>query len=75
MGKSRYKQGMGLFMPRSRRPRKFDYEPRFYDPEKEDKLRRRMHVRRGAASKRRNPTKLLYFAALLFMVMFIIYAI
>lgn len=54
---------MGIIGGKKRTPRKFDYEPRFYDPSKEQDLRRRMRVRRK--SRRRNPTSLLYLLGLL----------
>ena len=35
-----------LFRGRRVRPRKFSYEPRFYDPTKDDRLKRRMRAAR-----------------------------
>ena len=65
---------MGLFTQKTRNPRKFDYEPRFYNPDKEEKLRHRMRVKRRA-SKRRNPMAIVYFAVLLLIVLFMMYGL
>ena len=47
---------MGLLTPGRRvRPKRFDYEPRFYDPKKEEKLKKRMRVKRLSTAKRRSP--------------------
>ena len=38
---------VSVLIPRSRpRPRRFEYEPRFYDPSKDQRLKRRMHFKR-----------------------------
>ena len=37
---------INLFRGRRARPRKFSYEPRFYDPTKDDRLKRRMRAAR-----------------------------
>ncbi|MEZ4701776.1 MAG: hypothetical protein R2834_15665 [Rhodothermales bacterium] len=52
---------MGLFVP-SKRPqhRKFDYQPRFYNPEREQKIRERIRIQSHAASRRRSPIGLVY---------------
>lgn len=60
---------MGLFRP-GKKPRKFDYEPRFYDPSKDEDLKRRMRVQRKSRS-RRSPTSLLYLLALLLFTLYI----
>ena len=65
---------MGIFVQRTRNPRKFDYEPRYYNPDEEQKLRRRMRIKRRV-SKRRNPMALVYFAIMLLMVLFIMYGL
>lgn len=55
---------MGLFTPgRRARHRTFSYEPRFYDPKKEEKLRQRMRIQ--SRVRRRNPAGLVYFLLLL----------
>lgn len=56
---------MGLFLPgRKVKPRSFSYEPRFYDPKKDESLKRRMQVHRRSR-RRRSPLGLLYFLGLL----------
>lgn len=63
---------MGMFAQgRRRAPRRFDYEPRFYNPEKEEKLRTRMRVGRRV-SRRRSPAALIYFVILLAFVVYLI---
>jgi hypothetical protein len=63
---------MGIFIRKPRKPRSFTYEPRYYDPSKDDKLRRRMRIKRMSRSKRRNKfTNLLYFAGLLLFALYI----
>lgn len=62
---------MGLLFQRRRvRPRRFDYEPRFYDPKRDDSLKRRMRIQRKAR-RRRSPLGLLYFMALLLFAVYI----
>lgn len=54
---------MGLFTPSKRaRHRRFSYEPRFYNPEKEERLKRRMRIK--SKVKRRSPAGIVYFLAL-----------
>ena len=61
---------MGMFIPsRTRTPRQFSYEPRHYDPKKEERLRQRIQVKRKAGS-RRSPAGLVYFLLLLALVVF-----
>lgn len=63
---------MGLFVPNKRpTPRRFDYEPRFYDPEQETSLRQRL---RGARKvrKRSSPTKALYLGIILVIVLYLL---
>lgn len=63
---------MGIFVRKPRKPRNFKYEPRYYDPSKDDNLRRRMRVKRMSRSKRRNKfTNLLYFGGLLLFALYI----
>ena len=63
---------MGLFIPNRRaKPRRFDYEPRFYDPKKDQKLRDRMRIRARAHSRRRSPTSVIYIALLLCLALYI----
>lgn len=62
---------MGLFVPgRRAQPRRFSYEPRFYNPEHDDSIKRRMHIQSRARSKRRN-SGFIYLVALLAMAIYI----
>lgn len=63
---------MALFRPPKRKNKKFGYEPRFYDPSKDEDLKRRMRVRRKR-NRRRNPMSLVYFLGLFLFAMFIYY--
>lgn len=60
---------MSIIGGSKRKPRKFDYEPRFYNSEKEDDIKRRLRVRRK--SQRRDPTTLLYLLGLLVFTLYI----
>ncbi|BBM69161.1 hypothetical protein [Rhodothermus marinus] len=63
---------MGIFLPgRKVTPRRFSYEPRYYNPEREERLRRRLRIERRALSKRRNPFSLIYFIILLLMALYV----
>lgn len=56
---------MGLFGPhRGSRHRRYSYEPRYYNPEKEDRLKRRMRIE-SKARRRKSPVGLIYFAIML----------
>lgn len=62
---------MGLFTPSRRSaPRRFAYEPRFYNPEKDDSIKRRMRVQ-SRARRRRDPAGIIYLALLLILALFI----
>ena len=62
---------MGLFIPGRRvKHRRFSYEPRFYDPKREEGLKRRMRVG-SRARRRRSPLGLLYFFGLLLFALYI----
>lgn len=66
---------MGLFIPsRKAKNRRFSYEPRFYDPKKDEDLKRRMRIK-SRARRRRNPAGLLYFFALLIFAIYIYQAL
>jgi len=54
---------MSIIGGQKRKPRQFEYDPRFHDPSKENDIKRRLHVRRK--SNRRDPTALLYLLGLL----------
>lgn len=64
---------MALFTSghRRRQPRRFDYEPRFYDPKKEERERRNIRIHRRTLSRRRSPLGIIYLMILLGMVLFI----
>lgn len=63
---------MGILLPGSRaKHRRFSYEPRFYDPKKDEDLRRRMRIKSLSRRKRRNPAGILLFFILLAMALFV----
>ncbi|MDE2730696.1 MAG: hypothetical protein OXM02_08675 [Bacteroidota bacterium] len=55
---------------RRARPRRFDYEPRYYDPKRDESLKRRMRIQ-SKARRRRSPLGLLYLLALLLFAVYI----
>lgn len=63
---------MGLFTPSSRKvkPRRFQYEPRHYDPTRDESLKRRLRIK-SRARRRRSPLALFYFLALLLFAVYI----
>ena len=62
---------MGLFSLKQKvRPRAFSYEPRYYDPTRDESLKRRMRIR-SRVRRRRSSHALLYLAALLFFAFYI----
>lgn len=65
---------MGLFSS-GRGPRSFDYEPRYYDPDQEDReLKRRMQSQRSL-QQRRSPYSLYLFLGLLLITILLYQAI
>lgn len=58
-----------LFRPRARHKR-FDYTPRYYDPSKEQDLRRRIRIK--SRSRRKDPTGLFYTLLLLALTIWLI---
>ncbi len=65
---------MGLFSFGTRKKHKrFDYEPRYYNPEKEEDLRYRMRIKRKSRHNRRDKSGLLYLLILLMLVGYIYY--
>ena len=63
---------MGFFVSGSRpRPRRFDYEPRYYDPRRDESLRGKMRVARKT-QKRSSPTKALLYGAMVVIALFIL---
>lgn len=65
---------MGLLFGRKPKPRKFDYTPRYYDPRKDESLKRRMTIK-SRVRRRRSPIALYYLAALLLTALYIYNAI
>ena len=66
---------MGLFIPSKRPvPRRFEYEPRYYDPSRDESLRQRLRIARRTR-KRSGPTKALYYGILLVIVLYILNAL
>ncbi len=62
---------MGIFVrTKSVKHRRFDYQPRFHNPEKEKKLRERIRIR-SRASRRRSPVGLIYALVLLTFAIFL----
>lgn len=62
---------MGLLIPsRKAKPRRFSYEPRFYDPKRDENIKRRMRIG-SRARRRRSPAGLIYFGALLLFAIYI----
>lgn len=63
---------MSIFLPRARaKHRRFSYEPRYYDPKKDEDLRRRIRVKSLSRRKRRNPAGLVIFVILFALAVFI----
>ena len=62
---------MGLFVPsRKVKPRAFGYEPRHYDPTRDESLRRRMRIK-SKVRRSRTPLSLVYFVILLVFAIYI----
>ena len=62
---------MGLFTPTKRvKHRRFSYEPRFYDPEKEKKIKERLRIK-SRARRRKTPYGLIYSIILLSLAVYI----
>lgn len=62
---------MGLFLPGRRvRNKRFDYEPRYYDPRKDEKLKKRMRIQ-ALNRRRRSPLGIIYFVALCALALFV----
>ncbi len=64
---------MGILIPSNRRMRhrRFSYEPRYYNPEKDQKLKHRMRVKSRSRVKRRNPAGIVYFVVILALVVYV----
>lgn len=62
---------MGLFIPNKRaKHRRFDYEPRFYDPKRDQDIKHRMRVM-SKARRRRGPARAVYIALLLILAIYL----
>lgn len=61
---------MGFLLGRKPKPRQFDYTPRYYDPRKDESLKRRMRIQ-SRVRRRRSPIALYYLAALLLTALYI----
>lgn len=55
---------MGVFLKSPRAPRRFSYEPRFYDPKREEDMKRRMRIKSLSHRKRRSPAGIIVFVIL-----------
>ena len=66
---------MGIFTPgRRAQPRRFSYEPRYYKPEKDESIKRRMRVKSASRSNRRKPN-VIRIAILLVFALYIYYVL
>ena len=62
---------MGLFIQGKKvRNKKYDYEPRYYNPKKEEKLKQRMRFT-APNKRRRSPVGLIYFVLLCAMAIYV----
>ncbi len=62
---------MGIFLPGRRvRNKKFDYEPRYYNPKKDEKLKKRMRIQ-AYNRRRRSPLGIIYFLLLFAMAIYV----
>ena len=62
---------MGIFTTGRRvQPRRFSYEPRYYKPEKDENLKRRMRIHSAARSKRRS-SSMIQLAVILVIVVYL----
>ncbi|MDX1741776.1 MAG: hypothetical protein R3178_10795 [Rhodothermales bacterium] len=63
---------MGLFIPGKRsQNRRFSYEPRYYDPQKDESVRRRLRIMTRSRRRRRPAAGAIYLAALLILALYI----
>jgi hypothetical protein len=57
---------MAIFARGTRKkPRRFSYDPRYYDPRKEEDLRKRMRIRSLSRRPKRSPQGIIFFVILL----------
>ncbi len=62
---------MSIFIKTGRRPRSFSYEPRYYDPKREENIKSRMRIKSKSRAKRRSPAGIIFFFLLLAMAYYI----
>jgi len=63
---------MSIFIGGARaRNRRFSYDPRFYNPKRDEDLKRRMRIKSLSRRKRRNPAGIILFIILLAMALYI----
>lgn len=63
---------MGIFTTSRRKaPRSFSYEPRYYNPDRDESIKRRMRLKSRSRHQRRSRADLLYFLALLLFAAFL----
>jgi hypothetical protein len=59
-----------MLIPKTRKPRRFDYEPRYYDPTEDNRFKRRLRFTSSTRRGRRPP---FLFLAILLMLVMIVY--
>jgi len=65
-----------MFFPRNRvKNQRFSYEPRYYNPTRDENIRQRMRIQGRSAARRKRPTNLLVILALLVMALYIFFSI
>lgn len=63
---------MGLMSPNRRGPRRFDYEPRYYNPHKDESIKRRMRIQGRTRRKSNTGLRLIIMALLLGFALYIL---
>ena len=61
------------FFKQKRKHKRFNYEPRFYDPKEDERRRKRLKFDRLGRRKRAQPMMVLAFAIALFFVLWLVY--
>lgn len=65
---------MGIFIPGRRAThRRFSYEPRYYDPKKDEDMKRRMRIQ--SKTRRRKPPNVLFLAILLILSLYVVWVL
>lgn len=62
---------MGIFIKTPRQPRRFSYEPRYYDPKRDEDLKNRMRIKSLSRAKRRSPLGIIMFLLLLMITIYL----